>query len=49
METFLMMNGFELTASIDDAERTILTLAAGNLERKELLDWVVAHMERVST
>ena len=33
----LTMNGLELQASIDDAERVILCVAAGALDRAELL------------
>ena len=49
METFLVMNGYELDAEIDDAEKVILTLAAGDLSRKELLDWVTSHIQRLPT
>lgn len=42
METFLVLNGFEIRAGVDDAERVILSLAAGELLREELLDWVTA-------
>ncbi|MFT5324906.1 MAG: death-on-curing protein [Planctomycetaceae bacterium] len=48
METFLFLNGFELAADVDDAEHVILTLAAGNLLREELLDWVTSHVQRLS-
>jgi death-on-curing protein len=46
METFLVLNGFELRATVDDVEQVILQLAAGDLTRDELLAWVTAHMER---
>ena len=38
METFLVMNRYELAAAVDDAEKVILTLAAGDLSRDELLE-----------
>lgn len=44
METFLVMNGYELSAHVDDAEKVILTLAAGELSREELLEWVTSHL-----
>lgn len=44
METFLMMNGFEMNADIDDSESTILRLAAGDLDRRGFLEWVVTHV-----
>jgi death-on-curing protein len=46
METFLVLNGFELRADIVDAERVILQLAAGQSTREELLDWVSIHTKR---
>ncbi len=44
METFLMMNEFELNAEVDDSERVILQLAAGQLERQPFTEWVAAHV-----
>lgn len=46
METFLVLNGYELRADVDDAERTILHLAAGQLIRDALVDWVTTRVER---
>jgi len=43
METFLVLNNWELDAIIDDAERTILSLAAGTLSRDEFIQWVNDH------
>jgi death on curing protein len=40
MEVFLMVNGKELRASVDDQERIILELAAGQLSRDAFLEWV---------
>lgn len=48
METFLVINGYELVAEVDDAERVILTLAAGDLAREELLAWITSHVRRLS-
>lgn len=44
LETFLVLNGFELVAPIDDAERTFLSLAAGTLTRAALHDWIAGHL-----
>ena len=44
METFLVLNGFALEAGIDDAEQTILRLAAGQLARDDLVDWVAEYV-----
>lgn len=44
LETFLILNGRELDAHVDDAERTMLALAAGALPREEFVAWVVRHL-----
>ena len=44
METFLVMNGFELDAGVDDSESVILRLAAGELGRIPFTEWVVGHV-----
>lgn len=47
METFLVLNGFELATDIDEAEQVILRLAAGQLKRDELLDWIRQHLRQL--
>jgi death-on-curing protein len=47
METFLIMNGFELDADVDDAESVILRLAAGELGRIPFTEWVAEHVTDV--
>lgn len=49
METFLVINGWELSADVDDAENVILSLAAGELSREELSEWVTSHVRRLPT
>lgn len=39
METFLVMNGYELSAPVDEQERVMLELAAGELSRDQFLEW----------
>ncbi len=46
METFLVLNGCEFAADVDDAEKVILNLASGELPREELLDWISLHLHR---
>lgn len=41
--TFLLLNGVELVAEVEDAEQTMLALAAGALTREQFTDWVVQH------
>jgi death-on-curing protein len=40
MEVFLVLNGFEITASVDEQEAVILSLAAGSLDREEFTEWL---------
>ena len=44
MEMFLILNGHELDAGVDEQERIILGLAAGELSREELVEWVRSNM-----
>ena len=44
METFLILNGFELDAPVEEAEQIILRLASGQLLRKELVEWVLSYL-----
>ncbi len=43
METFLVLNNWELDATVDVAERTILALADGTLSREKFVQWVNDH------
>ena len=40
MEVFLVLNGMELSASVDDQERFMLALAAGEVSREALIEWL---------
>lgn len=40
MEFFLMLNGYEVRADIDEQERIILDLAAGMLDRDAFTQWL---------
>lgn len=44
METFLVMNGYEVVASVDDAERLMLDLASGRIDRQGLAAWLRARI-----
>lgn len=44
MEVFLLLNGFELFADVDEQERIILAVAAGDLRRDDFTDWVREHV-----
>lgn len=40
METFLILNGCEIEADVDEQERIILRVAAGEMVREELASWL---------
>ncbi len=40
METFLVLNGYELDISVDEQESIILQLASGKLSRNAFTDWI---------
>lgn len=44
MEVFLLLNGHEFRATVDEQEQLILQLAAGNLKREAFVEWVKQHM-----
>ena len=44
LESMLMLNGLELSASVDDAEAEVLAVAAGQLTREQFQDWVTGHV-----
>lgn len=45
METFLVLNGFEIDAPVNDQERLMLDLAAGPVGRSDLIDWLRRHLK----
>jgi death-on-curing protein len=49
METFLLLNGHEISASTDEQERVILGLASGRVGRDEFLVWLRAHLTERTT
>ena len=49
METFLILNGFEIEASIDEQEKIILDLAAGRLDREEFTAWLNNHIIHITS
>ena len=40
METFLVLNGYEFNAAVDEQERVILQVAAGATGREDFTNWV---------
>jgi death-on-curing protein len=45
MEAFLVLNGWELAAEVDEQEQVMLQLAAGSLTREEVVAWVQSHLQ----
>jgi death-on-curing protein len=44
IEVFLLLNGYELQAPVDEQERVILQVASGELERGTFTDWISARI-----
>jgi death on curing protein len=44
METFLVLNGYEIEASVDEQERVVLAVAGGRMSRAELSEWLTRHV-----
>ena len=44
METFLSLNSYELTASVEESEHIIVRVADASASREELAEWLRAHM-----
>jgi death on curing protein len=40
METFLVLNGMEINASVDEQERLVWAIASGELEREAFVEWL---------
>jgi death-on-curing protein len=49
METLLILNGFEVEASVDEQEATIFSVASGGSSREALTAWLTAHVARISS
>ncbi|GER78099.1 MAG: type II toxin-antitoxin system death-on-curing family toxin [Anaerolineales bacterium] len=44
METFLMLNGYEISASVDEQVDIILGVASGKIDRNAFTDWLRNHI-----
>mgnify|MGYP000471028041 FL=1 len=45
METFLVLNRLEIKAAVNEQERVILALAAGELDRDAFINWLQKSVE----
>ena len=43
LETFLVLNGKELNAAVDESERIILSVASGDCSREVFVEWIREH------
>jgi len=48
MEVFLVMNGIEITAALDEQEQFVLSLAAGEVSRDGLIAWLQSNTTSLS-
>ncbi len=45
VEVFLVLNGYELLATVDEQEQFMLNLAAGKLTREQFAEWIEKHLQ----
>ena len=48
METFLILNGYEIISSVDEQERIMLELAAGKMSRSDFSEWLKNHISHIT-
>ncbi len=44
LEVFLILNGYEIKAGVDEQEKIILHLASGEITREDFLNWLKKHV-----
>ena len=49
METFLILNGYEVEAKVDEQEQIILDLASGKLTREVFTTWLGDHLIHITS
>ena len=48
MEIFLVLNGYEIKATIDEQEKIIMDLSAGGIKLEEFTNWVRSHVIHIT-
>ena len=48
MESFLMFNGYEISASVDEQVKVILGVASGKIDRNAFTNWLREHIIELS-
>ena len=49
LETFLMLNGYEISASVDEQVEIVLGVASGKITRNAFTDWLHEHIVELSS
>lgn len=49
METFLILNGYEITAGVDEQEQIMLELASGNITLQNFTTWLNNNAAHITT
>ena len=49
METFLVLNGKEIVASVNEVEKIILEMASGKVSLKDFVDWLARYIRSVTS
>jgi len=44
LETFLMLNGYEISASVDEQTEIVLGVASGKIDRNTFTEWLRNHI-----
>ena len=47
LEIFLVLNGYELIAPLDESEKIVLQVASGELSRDEFKAWIEHHLSPI--
>jgi death-on-curing protein len=47
MEVFLVLNGYEISASVDEQEEIVLSVASGQMSRAEFSEWLKQHVVEI--
>lgn len=48
LEMFLVLNGYEIDATVDEQVTVILQVAASQMERKTFSDWIGTHTKPIT-
>lgn len=48
IEAFLILNGWEIDASVDEQENIILGVASGIIDRENFTEWLQEHIKPIA-